>query len=93
MSKGCDLVGNLNVPAFSDFLDEMGPERFDRWSGVALKEVQREIGFSFDLTNPDDAKRFVTALFCLNQRSTILMLEDYHTWLIGKLDAASLHLI
>lgn len=86
-------MSHLNVPSFSDFLDDMSDERKAYWQNDALHLVQEHIGISFDITNPDDTKRFVTAMFHLNQRWTLLMLQDYHEWLIEKLDASSLHLI
>lgn len=86
-------MNGLNIPGFDDFLADMGADRTQRWIDDALKEVQREIGISFDLTNPDDTKRFVTATFALNQRATVLMLRDYHAWLCKQLGERSLRLL
>ena len=46
-----------------------------------------------DITNPDDSKRFVSALAAFNQRTTVLMLRDYHDWLCTQLENSSLRLI
>ena len=91
--KGGDTVSSLVMPSFDDFLHEMGHERIAKWADDSLKDVHREIGISFDLTNPDDAKRFVSAMFALNQRTTILMLRDYHDWLTSKLAQRSVRLL
>lgn len=86
-------MGNLAIPGFTDFLSEMGEARIVQWSTDAARVVRSEIGMAFDLSSPEDAKGFVTAITALNQRATINMLQDYHAWLIDKLDRSSLHLI
>ena len=86
-------MGELDIPSFADFIRDMGEERIAEWVDNAQKSVQREIGFSFDLTNPDDAKRFVMAMFSLNQRATMQMLGDYHAWLCKQLSQRSLRLL
>ena len=86
-------MGQLEIPDFDDFLNEMSDGRSERWAEDAMKEVRREIGFSFDLTNPDDTKRFVSATFALGQRATVYMLRDYHDWLRRQLGSRSLRLM
>ena len=86
-------MGRLDIPRFDDFLNEMGDGRSQRWADDAIKEVQRDIGISYDLTNPDDARRFVSAMFALNQRATVYMMHDYHDWLCRQLDSKTLRLL
>lgn len=86
-------MGDLNMPGFSDFLAEMGEARVVKWSSDALRDVRRDIGLSFDLSNPDDAARFVTAMQALNQRTTVLMLQDYHDWFCRLLAQRSVRLL
>ena len=86
-------MGNLNFPSFADFLEDMGDAHLDSLQNDALRSVQLNIGMGFDLSVPDDTKRFVAAMFSLNQRWTLLMLQDYHNWLIEKLEEKAIHLI
>ena len=86
-------MGEMDIPSFADFLDEMGEERAQKWIVEAERHAQREIGIGYDLANPDDAKRFVSAIFAMNQRATILMLQDYHEWLCKQFGSRALRLI
>ena len=86
-------MSNHKLPRFDDFLSDMGDDRVMSWHEDALRTVPLEIGFSFDITNPDDSKRFVSALAAFNQRTTVLMLRDYHDWLCTQLENSSLRLI
>lgn len=84
---------DLNIPSFADFLDAMGDDRADYWQREAFKFAQQNVGISFDLASPEDAQRFFDAIYAVNQRSMVLVLSDYHDWLIEKLSGRSLRLL
>lgn len=86
-------MSSLDMPSFDDFLAHKGQTGIREWCSESLKDVQREIGFSFDFSNPDDLQRFASALISLNLNTSVRMLRDYHTWLTDTLSQRSIRLL
>ena len=86
-------MSQTEMPSFDAFLADMGQDRMREWCSESLKDVQREIGISFDFRNPDDLQRFVSAMMSLNLNTSVRMLRDYHSWLTDSLSQRSLRLL
>jgi len=85
-------VNTVDFPSFQDFLDDVGEERRFEWTQLAQQEIKHLMPIHPPL-DEISMSHFGTALGLYSHKLTILMLADYHEWLIRQLSTRSFRLL